>query len=180
MRCVFVVGLVLGNGASTLKDQTTCTRGQCAAGDRCCDQHGNVVNATTPGPLCKCDKDDSSLGGQQTMVIVSIVVLVGLLSTMLIAVTRTVRAKEDDSLVAQSKAALVDAKTEDLASLEDPRCAICLEPLRRHVVRPPNCHHYFHRACLLKWIDHGQTPDDSRKLTCPVCSRPLIVETLEG
>ena len=52
------------------------------------------------------------------------------------------------------------------------KCAICLDVLDNDLVRPPNCPHVYHRACIAKWID--QPPTTDRLFTCPVCAVPLI------
>lgn len=74
-------------------------------------------------------------------------------------------------------------------------CCICLEPLSAEnleLVRPPNCGHVIHHACIKTWINQarleaqkfqdGRVGQEStvaffrRVLSCPVCARALIRE----
>ncbi|RAL43102.1 hypothetical protein DM860_009884 [Cuscuta australis] len=51
---------------------------------------------------------------------------------------------------------------------EAPSCAVCLEEYREGDVITPlssSCSHYFHNACIAKWL--------RRKKTCPVCRAPV-------
>lgn len=57
-------------------------------------------------------------------------------------------------------------------------CSICLDDVTDDAIRPPNCHHVFHNACLCSWIDQAGTKakgssSSERMLACPVCSRPI-------
>ncbi|WOL13251.1 putative E3 ubiquitin-protein ligase RHA1A [Canna indica] len=48
-------------------------------------------------------------------------------------------------------------------------CAVCLyefEPADE-VRRMSNCRHVFHRLCVDRWLEHGQS-------TCPLCRAPLV------
>ncbi|AQK54281.1 RING zinc finger protein-like [Zea mays] len=48
-------------------------------------------------------------------------------------------------------------------------CAVCLDGIGGgdEVRRLGNCRHAFHRACLDRWMAHGQR-------TCPLCRAPLV------
>ncbi|VFR02924.1 unnamed protein product [Cuscuta campestris] len=51
---------------------------------------------------------------------------------------------------------------------EAPPCSVCLEEYREGDVITPlssSCSHYFHNACIAKWL--------RRKRTCPVCRAPV-------
>jgi hypothetical protein len=54
----------------------------------------------------------------------------------------------------------------------DEQCAICLEQLTPDTKVETECHHMFHKQCLLKWC--GLKPDK----TCPIC-RGDITEMCE-
>lgn len=72
-------------------------------------------------------------------------------------------------------------------------CSICLEPLSAEnldLVRPPNCGHVTHHACIKTWINQARLEAHKfqenrvreentiaffrRVLSCPVCARSLI------
>ena len=53
----------------------------------------------------------------------------------------------------------------------DENCSVCLETVSgvqsSHIVKPPDCNHYFHLACAEPWFrDHSD---------CPVCRVPVTV-----
>lgn len=89
--------------------------------------------------------------------------------------------------IEESKLALVCVSPEDV-SHED-RCAICLEPMRHELSRPPGCHHVFHSNCVKSWIARLRPPErirsasyyelehpekSKRELACPVCGKSFI------
>lgn len=47
------------------------------------------------------------------------------------------------------------------------RCPICLEDIEAGaMLRKLTCKHYFHKACLDKWLSH--------KSVCPICQQKMI------
>ncbi|ERM96622.1 hypothetical protein AMTR_s00001p00271850 [Amborella trichopoda] len=65
----------------------------------------------------------------------------------------------------KSKLAVVEYEEKD----EESDCVVCLNSLERgqKVRELCNCKHVFHRVCLDKWVDLGQT-------TCPLCRSSLL------
>lgn len=211
MRNDVVFWLCLGRTLS----QTSPNRGQCELGTcsastvvECCHPDGSAVtsaNATTI--LCKCASGDpenlESFG--QSMVVLSIVCMVGMVGALLVIFTRSIRDRPGaairrslergvelvyDGKVKQAKAALISCDP-----IPSEKCVICLDDLTGDVARPPYCHHSFHRECIETWIDHLQLrnadrsrlsdeqlrhPENTdRTLTCPVCARPILGTTAD-
>ena len=52
-------------------------------------------------------------------------------------------------------------------SMYDKECSICLDPFKKdETLLKIDCHHYFHKKCLLEWfINHS---------TCPLCRLNLL------
>ena len=59
--------------------------------------------------------------------------------------------------------------------IEPLSCPVCLDALEntRGIVRPPNCHHHFHRECLVSWIDTS-IDGSARALECPACCASML------
>ncbi|KAL4369009.1 hypothetical protein GQ457_05G000640 [Hibiscus cannabinus] len=53
-------------------------------------------------------------------------------------------------------------------------CAVCLYEFENgeEIRWLRNCRHVFHRACLDRWMDHGQ-------ITCPLCRTPFVPDELQ-
>ena len=54
------------------------------------------------------------------------------------------------------------------------RCSICLEDFELHtdVVKTVNCSHYFHEACLKRWLQINPT--------CPYCNVNIAARSIEN
>ena len=46
---------------------------------------------------------------------------------------------------------------------EDESCTICLEKLKMEDVLQLSCLHFFHKSCVLEWLDLSSS--------CPICRR---------
>uniref|UniRef100_A0A6T8BWT1 RING-type domain-containing protein n=1 Tax=Prymnesium polylepis TaxID=72548 RepID=A0A6T8BWT1_9EUKA len=67
------------------------------------------------------------------------------------------------------------ATKSELASKEEPTCAICLENIRaqQNVTTLP-CKHEYHRQCIAKWLKMAEAA------SCPQCKAPALDVQLQG
>ena len=77
----------------------------------------------------------------------------------------------DARAVAEAAASsLLDELEPMVASVEAHTCCICSDgacsPAHPAVFTP--CFHFFHKACLLQWVQRGS------KDSCPICKAPVV------
>lgn len=81
------------------------------------------------------------------------------------------------------------AMRQQVGDTEEPSCGICIEEFKEEtalpedgekekqastdleIVKPPQCGHYYHRACILQWVDTNV--DKMIRPDCPNCREPF-------
>lgn len=129
---------------------------------------------------CPCDADHGTSSALDTAltVVISFFVLVFLVTIIGRSFKHKPPERPSSELVAiQAK---LDAAKVGLVPVDDvapdATCPVCLDVLTGDVVRPPNCSHVFHKACITQWVDSALAAKHrQRKLLCPICARPLTV-----
>lgn len=142
--------------------------------------------------LCKCsEKDPRDTVFDQVMTYMIVVIVVTFVAYIVWrshasrrALRRMNMARENELASHKSKLqTIIDDAKELLSPLDEDdstTCPVCLEPLKKTGVHPPNCSHAFHRHCIEQWLDtatiesaKGVDLTALRALGCPTCCRPL-------